>query len=366
MTDETWRLANLYEDLTNRFPADHGLTVVFENCAIRVVSNSEALTAPLAAYYRPFVRDEAQVDITITAIQAPPPILNAPFAEYPREHPDKALKEEYADLPDARVIRKVRTGMHFLFNTWTHLAVGDCLSNINQVVNFINSRYAEFRLARGGLLLHAAGVAWEHQGLALVGRSGLGKSTLALHMVERGFDFISNDRLIVDRHLPGIRMFGLPKQPRVNPGTLLSIPHLESILPERRRRELSELACEKLWKLEEKHDVDVAELYGADRMALVARLSAIIVLNWSPCDAPVEINQIDLNERRDLLGAMMKSRGVFASYTAPEVEDPDPGEYLNALRGCPTYEISGGVAFEEVVEHFTGKLTGPPACAALC
>ena len=62
----------------------------------------------------------------------------------------------------------------------THAAVGPCLANDNQIVNFINNRLIEVRLRAGDLLFHAAGVARNGRGLALAGFSGAGKSTLAL------------------------------------------------------------------------------------------------------------------------------------------------------------------------------------------
>ena len=35
-----------------------------------------------------------------------------------------------------------------------------------------------------------------------------------------------------------------------------------------------------LWDLEEKYDVMIDELYGAERMRREARLAAVVILNW--------------------------------------------------------------------------------------
>ncbi len=61
------------------------------------------------------------------------------------------VKEEYLDFPDGRLVRKRLTGLVFAFNQTEHYALGPCLANLNQVVNFINSRLIQHALARGAL-----------------------------------------------------------------------------------------------------------------------------------------------------------------------------------------------------------------------
>ena len=56
-------------------------------------------------------------------------------------------------------MRKRLTGMVFLMADGLNLAVGPCLANVNQVVNFVNSRYIEHLLRSGGLLCHASACA---------------------------------------------------------------------------------------------------------------------------------------------------------------------------------------------------------------
>lgn len=52
--------------------------------------------------------------------------------------------------------------------------------------------------ARGLLALHAGGVGWRGQGALLIGASGAGKSTLALHAMQQGMDFVTEDASFVD------------------------------------------------------------------------------------------------------------------------------------------------------------------------
>ncbi|MGT4071513.1 UNVERIFIED_CONTAM: hypothetical protein I5919_22315, partial [Aeromonas hydrophila] len=91
---------------------------------------------------------------------------------------------------------------------------------------------------------HASAVVDAEDGRALVflGNSGSGKSSLALQLIERGgYEFLSNDRVLMraDRH--GVLVAGLPKKPRVNPGTLLASASLSRLLPRPRRRAYEQL-----------------------------------------------------------------------------------------------------------------------------
>jgi hypothetical protein len=51
--------------------------------------------------------------------------------------------------------------------------------------------------SRGGLLFHAAGLAWHGRGLLLPGRIASGKTTLSAWLTTRGFDFLSDELVFV-------------------------------------------------------------------------------------------------------------------------------------------------------------------------
>jgi len=354
-------LAGLTAEALRRCPPVESVDLAFVDCSVRVLSNSQPVIEGLRRYYAPYVAAFARPTITITALDAPPPAIDRPFAPYEREEPGKSLKEEFVDLSDGRVVRKVRTGMVFAFNETDHLAVGDCTANLNQLVNFINSRYADWRLARGGLLLHGAGVTCHGAGVGIVGRAGMGKSTMALRLVDHGCNFLSNDRLIVEEDGGGPIVYGLPKQPRVNPGTLMGGERLADILPSRRRRELEALSPDQLWSLEEKYDVDIAGLYGRDRLHQSAPLSLIVVLNWRRGLDDWIVRPVDLSDRRDLLPMFMKSPGLFG-YACGRAgrAQIDEREYQSVLRSRPTLEICGGLDFERAAHSIPQLLIDHP------
>jgi HprK-related kinase B len=253
------------------------------------------------------------------------------------------------DFPDGRAVRKRLTGMMFMFGGGCNIALGPCIENDNQVVNFINNRFIQWELERGALLAHAAAVSREGRGLALAGFSGMGKSTLALHLMSRGLHFVSNDRLLIRRTGDQVSMRGVPKLPRINPGTALNNPDLASVIPPEERGAFEDLGPDEIWDLEHKYDVKIDECFGPGRFNLASSFDALAILNWQRDGSSPVLQQVDLDQRRDLLGAVRKNPGLF--FLSPDGE-PDYSEeaYIRCLDGVTVFEISGGVDFQSAAD----------------
>lgn len=342
------------EELTTGVAVEQLLKLKVGECRIDVRTNSALLNDHLSDYFRLFASDDGPADLVVSALQMPEPDLGLEFVDWPREGGKTGRKDTYCDVEGGRVVRKVRTGMQYLVGP-KPLAFGDCLKNQNQVVNFVASQYMTWVLHRGWALCHAAGVVVGGRGLAVAAFSGGGKSTLALQLMRRGLMFSSNDRLLVRDTPQGGLMSGVPKLPRINPGTALHNPDLRGILPEGRAEKLHALGDD-LWDLEEKYDVDVGRIYGDDRWQLNAPLSAFFILNWTrgASDA-VRVTRVDPAERLDLLEAVMKSPGPFyvnkdGSPPPAEVTQPRAATYLEALAQVDVFEVSGGVDFDRATE----------------
>lgn len=332
-----------------------------EGCGIRVRSNSELLIEHIRQYYSAFVTELDRSRVVVTVVETDPVDFGLPLSVIPHDDPAKKPKNAFADLPDGRFIKKLRTDMAFVITADERLAVGPCLANLNQVINFIDAQYIDERMSRGGVLLHGSGVARENCGLVLAGFSGMGKSTLSLHMLERGFDFISNDRVIVDCELPGTRMYGVPKQPRVNPGTILANPALSDLLPPHRTREIEALPVDELWNLEEKYDVSIDEFFGKGRRGLLARLEGLVILNWCRSNERTKLERVDLPARTDLLPAIMKPPGLYcwSTFGDPHPE-PEALDYIHALAASPVFEVTGGTDFDWLGDRLESLIDTDP------
>ncbi len=331
--------------------ADLALTLDFNGYRIAVRTDSVALRDKLAFYFKDFLAASASADVAVTALEGPAPDpadLAGLGVSLTVKQPDPGktkIKEEFADLADGRLVRKRITGLVFLFGGGVHLALGPCAANDNQVVNFINNRFIQWTLDAGCLLFHAAGVAPAGRGQAQARFSGMGKSTLALHAMNHGLDFVSNDRLMVRRN-GALTMYGLAKMPRINPGTVLHNPALAPVMPEADRRRFAALPPDELWSLEHKVDAFIDQCFGPGRFRLSAEMCGLVLLNWQRDGGPLHAARVDLRQRPDLLPAFMKDVGLFYSDN-PDLAAPDfsAEAYLDLLDGCPVYELTGGADF---------------------
>jgi HprK-related kinase B len=328
----------------------HREDFLFGDCRIGVQANSATLIGRLADYFEPYRGASCSSDLTVIAFQTTPPDFRLPFIQWPREEGKTRPKEEYADVGGGRIVRKVRTGMQFLIGRNLRVSLGPCLENINQVINFVIAQYITWLMHRGWVLCHAAGVALGGKGLGIAAVSGGGKSTLALHLLGRGLAFVSNDRLLV-KGAQVTHMNGVPKMPRINPGTALNNPSLVGLLPKGRRDELSGLESNELWDLEEKYDVNVHRVFKDASHELQACLDAFVLLNWKrDSREPSRFRDADLSVRRDLIKLIMKPPGPFyqlpdGAVPASPVQLPE-SEYLRHLGSLRVVEVTGGVDFD--------------------
>lgn len=353
-------------------PPPHALRLRLEELSLDVRADSAGVIADLRGYFPEFLEERATgpADLSFLFLDGPvaePPVALAVRPHLPGKRPDK---ERALDLPGrdggrsgGRIVRKQATGMLFAFGRdggreW-NVAVGPCAAHRNQLVNFICARYMERRLASGWALGHASGVARGGRALALCGFAGMGKSTLALHLLARGLDFVSNDRVLIEPAAAGgclPRLHGIPKHPRVNPGTALGNPELAGplarALPEASRRAYAHLPVAELRAVEDKFDATIDGCFGSGRFRLAARLVGVVVLNWTHGGAePFRARRVDLRGRPDLLEALRKPPGVFyLPWIIADRARLSSESCLEALDGAAVLEFSGGADFAAAAE----------------
>ncbi len=322
--------------------------------SINLRSNSDELLDWCSYYFSQLVQSETSdsADIEILAIDRQPPELDIDFQDWVRAEKGKARKDAIYDIPGARILKKVRTGMIFLQSQTQLIAAGECLKNKNQIVNFLIAQYMTTINNHNGITCHAAGLIYNDQVLGMAGFSGGGKSTLMLHMLARsGSRFVSNDRLFIQRDAHDTQAIGVPKLPRINPGTIIYNPKLQSLISEQRREELLQLPPEQLWELEEKYDVFIDETFGPDKIQYQGRIKNFLVLHWKHNSGEkLSLEKVDLNQRRDLLGTIMKSPGPFYQYSNGDLYQHNTPlneqSYLDAFQDIQVYEATGQVDFQ--------------------
>ncbi|MEA3405237.1 MAG: HprK-related kinase B [Pseudomonadota bacterium] len=335
----------------------------------RIHSNSQKLLGLLEDYFHTLaqsqtsnIKHENLTEIHVYETdQLADLIAQTQWTDWKREggkvgRKDAILDSEWNDQR-LRLLYKVKTGMLFLqpgpdaHHQLIPLALGPAEANSSQIINFILTQHLNQHLRLDWQLGHTSGMQIQQKGLAFAGLSGGGKSTLMLHLLAQAEHFISNDRLLLKRHNNRLMMRGIPKQPRINPGTIVHNPRLHSLMSERERNEYLALPSETLRAIEKKYDAPVHYLYHKDCYLAESPLDALFILNWQAHSSqPTSVSQVKITERIDLLPAIMKSPGPFYATAesgflkngAPLVE----ANYLKLLQATTVYEITGKIDFE--------------------
>jgi HprK-related kinase B len=162
--------------------------------------------------------------------------------------------------------------------------------------------------------------------------------------------YLTNDRLFVRAGSGTVQACGIPKLPRINPGTIVHNRKLHSLIPPRERDALLQMPAQQLWELEDKYDVHIDRVYGDGRIVQEASLTALLILNWQrDAAAELAVEAVDLAQRRDLLAALMKSPGPFYQYPdghfQQDTDGFDESAYLDTLQGVAVYEARGRIDF---------------------
>ena len=324
-------------------------------CILRIRSNSPALIRELSGYFSHVATDAKDATMEIIAIEGDVPQTGVEFTDWKREPGKTGRKDAYAELADGRLVHKVRTGMIFLQSEEYRIAAGPCLQYNNQVINFINSQHMNWLQHRGWLICHASGLVHAGQCLGIAGFSGGGKSTLMLHMLDDdAVSYMTNDRLFVRVESGQTMACGIPKLPRINPGTIVYNPRLQGMISAEKREQLLKLPPQELWELEDKYDVHIDQVYGAGRIVAQAPISNFLILNWKrDSDDDTSLEQVDLGARRDLLAALMKSPGPFYQYPDGSFQQDDASfdedAYLRELQDVTIYEARGKIDFDKLI-----------------
>ncbi len=328
------------DEIRRRYPPTDLLTFSFLGIALSVHTNDARVTSGLERYFAPFREGvPAGETLSIYVLQGTPIYDPLMLGDVPRQGPGRTVKEAIYDVPGGRIVVKRRTGVVVYIAEPEHYVVGDLVRNLNQAANVISMVFAKAMLRRGYVMLHASAALGEEGGVAFAAQSGAGKSTMALALVEAGYRFVTNDRLLVRLVNGQVEMVGVPKIPRVNPGTLLRLSRLTALLPPEARKRYEHMSPDALWATEEKRDVEVDRIFGPGTFQLTGRLRVIYLLAWGQGEAGWEVHPLDLAVRRAALRRMIKRVGV------QDLQPPAPTAQEAALDtmadAIPVYEVTG-------------------------
>ncbi|WP_111493712.1 HprK-related kinase B [Marinobacter bohaiensis] len=333
------------------------LCLTFNGLKVRLLTNNPSILDYLVGYFSGLTDSQAvQKELRVFLIDGEPDTGAVDWTPVQRSKVSRlGLKEAYVDTHDGRWIHKVRTGLVMFQSLVDPVVMGDLLANRSQVVNFINNQFLNHYQRQGYLLGHASAFDIEGRTTAIAASSGGGKSTLMLKALETpGARFLSNDRILFKAEGGAVRVLGVAKHPRVNPGTLMHSERLRSILPAAEQKRFAGMPTGELWAIEQKYDVLIPAAYGDGKTALSGTLRNLVLLDWSLDDpAPTELGPVDIEQSPHALDGLRKSPGPFfqnAEGVFPPEQSPAADVYADRLPGVQVLQLTGRVDFDRAVE----------------
>jgi HprK-related kinase B len=337
------------EMLVREFETPYRLELRFADVSIRVKTNDPEIQTRLASYFRPWVVSGSPPLAEVTLIQSALSLAGE-FLDVQRDG-GRRPKEATQEVPGGRLVIKRATGVSIGLWEGGAFAAGDIRTHLNQGINLVNNCYAKIVLRRGHVLLHASAVTREDRTAVLAGPPGAGKSTSALHLVEAGFRCLSNDRVLAKPLPDMVEALGYPKQPRVNPGTLLGHSRLSTLLDPADRAALGALPVPELWDLERKSDVDLDRIYGDGTVELRGRMDALIFLRWRRDGHGLHVRGLSIDEALAALPLVYKNLGAFDLDRIPGagVTEAERECYRELFGRITVAEVTGRVDFSALV-----------------
>lgn len=355
-------IQRVLDEFDSRFTAAHRLLLELHGVKILVSADSDEVAGLLRHYYADYLSSAdphgagAQC-CRIDALQQWIKVDQEELAIYVEQGKTKP-KEAFLDDPGGgrRLMLKVRSDVLALLEPRHIRVAGDLVGNINQLNNIINAVFIIDRMDAGYTLFHASALARGDRGMIVSGRSGAGKSSAAIWTLDHGISIISNDRLLARRApgagTAGIPMLGVPKKPRINPGTIVSNPRLHGMMTPAELTRYQALPRQELWHVEQKYDLDVKTVFGPGAEQATAMLHAAFFIDWDVKSSDeYHCELLPVERCPEFYRAVFKDGGVFDLRNSETSFKPEhEAEYERVLSGIPVYHVTGGVSFDALVD----------------
>lgn len=355
-------IQRVLEEYDAGFTPVHTLLLDLHGVKIQVNTDSDEVARLLSRYYTDYLVEgpagqgdgdpQYRVDAYQQWIKVDPDEL-AIYVEKGKTKPKEAFLDDSES--GLRLMLKVRSGVLALLGRGHIRVAGDLAGYVNQLNNIINAVFIIDRMDAGYTLFHASALACGDRGVIVSGRSGAGKSSAAIWTLDHGISIISNDRLLARRPAGAgpadIPMLGVPKKPRINPGTIVGNPKLHGMMPADELARFQAMPMEELWHVEQKYDLDVKTVFGPEAEKATAMLHAAFFIDWTVGGGDYHCNLLPAERYPEFYGAVFKDGGVFdLKNTETSLKSEHEAEYERVLEGIPVYHVTGGVSFEALVQ----------------
>lgn len=317
----------------------------FDDWTAAISAEDAGVRRRVAEYFRPFVLARRSRLAPSALIEVGADAVKAPAIELQRW--DARGKDSFGDYKGQRFVRKNRTGVFMSGRDGVWRVSGDLRRNFPQLVNLIGTLYGISVLDRGASMLHASAAVRDGQAVAIVGESGTGKSSVMVRLLEHQFDYLTNDRLLL---LPAatVASYGIPKLPRINPGTLLAGQATRALIAKTKLRNYERLTRAQMWRLEDKTDLDVRKTLGRAWL-LKAPLAVALILAWRD-DEGLQIERLEPGQALEAFRSAAKSFGAFDSRLAGRSD----AALARTAEMVPVFRVTGRADPQALADRISG------------
>ena len=165
----------------------------------------------------------------LIAVQGAPTLNYDRLIDVPRRSgAHKAARIATADIDEGRVIFRRETGVLTAIQPDAWTITGDLRAHPGEVTRVLDAMLSLALVERGYLTLKGSALARDGRGVALVGGPDTARRALAVTLVGHGFQWVTEDLLLVRVAAGHVEMRGLPGLLRLGPAAMLAHPALHA------------------------------------------------------------------------------------------------------------------------------------------
>ena len=196
-----------------------------------------------------------------------------------------------------------------------------------EIMRFIRELFIYFLNKKSSLFLHAACVEKNRKGIIILGEKGAGKTTTCIALLKLGYNFVSNDKLIIRNINQDIIWNGLP----ISIGIRNPTKNLFKELNDLYEKNEDGRYYIKPQKLTEKFKTKITKQCKA---------SLILIPKYIESQTIIKVQKIELDDKRKIIKKQVLKSVYEKEKVFDEIDFYNQDITLNFFKDIPAYEIS--------------------------
>lgn len=250
----------------------------------------------------------------LIAIQGVPTIDAGRLTDIPRRSgARKPARVATADRDDGRVILRRETGVMTTIRPDAWTIEGDLRTHPGEVTRALDAMLSLALVERGYLTLKGSALTRDGRGIALIGGPDTARRALAVTLLGDGFQWVTEDSLLVRVADGEVEMRGLPGLLRLGPAAMLAHPALRAMLSDDERARYEGQTWRDLREIEARYVVEAADVFGGDGVAAGGVLEMIVALRWKggETEGTTTIAPLARSDAYEALADATRSYGLY-------------------------------------------------------